>query len=129
MVDIEINGSKLRPVLVELGRCFSLFPNLHTVKIITKLNTMYADTTTAAERGFDAKVPYPQIRSAILSPSIYPLLAACPNLESLTTFGKARFFLTYIKGLTALRELSCSLFLINRWLVPILLGQVLTPQQ
>ena len=60
----------------------------------------------AVKRGFKKKISYPQIRSAILSPSVYPLLAVCPNLESLTTFEESPFLLTFIKGLPALQKLS-----------------------
>ena len=78
----------------------------------------------AVKRGFKKKISYPQIRSAILSPSVYPLLAVCPNLESLTTFEESPFLLTFIKGLPALQKLSCplSLFTAAGSFVPILFG-------
>lgn len=86
---------------------------------------MYTDDTviTAAKRGFKKTTSYPQIRSVIIPPLIYPLIAACPNLESLTTWETPSFFLpALVKGLTAQRQLSCSLLDAIRWFVPILFG-------
>jgi len=115
IVDAEINDSTFRPVFVELGRCFSLFPNLHTVKIVTKFlqKSSGEKAMAAARRGFKKSIHYPQIRSAILYPWDFPLLAACPNLESLAIFPvfpepPFQVLLKFMKGLTALQDLTCS---------------------
>jgi len=122
-VDVEINAATLRPVFVELGRCFSLFPNLHTVKIVTKFpqhSTDLEKAIAAAKRGFKRSTPYPQIRSVVLSPSGYPLLAACPNLESLATFPrKSEYLLKFTKWRTTLQNLTCSFLTANGWFVAI----------
>lgn len=114
MVNIEINAAPFRPVFDGLCQCFSLFPNLHTVRIITKFSRdSYADrlAATAFKCAFIKNIPYPQIRSAILSKSVFPLLAVCPNLESFTTFEPSPVVLTFMKGLPVLQQHLCPLSL------------------
>jgi len=77
----------------------------HHHQILTEPHVLQP-AMAAVKCGFKKKLSYPQIRSAILSPSVYPLLAVCPNLESLTTFEESAFLLTFIKGLPALQKLS-----------------------
>ena len=67
---------------------------------------------SAVKRGFKRSILFPQIRSAILTHPVYPLLAVCPNLESFATSeDQFPFLLKYIRGLTALQKLSCPLSL------------------
>jgi len=83
IANFEVAGFSMKSVLVELGRCFSLFPNLHTVKLDVhndsskRRNTI----TTITSNGF-AKHIYPSIHHVILAPCAYPLLLSCPNVKS-----------------------------------------------
>ena len=113
-VNIEINEASLRPVFVELGHCFSLFPNLHTVKIITRFSGYEGEKAMrAAKRGFKKSVLYPQIRSVIISHAIHPLLAVCPNLESFGSLDYSSSFLNCITAISSLQRLAWPIFLGN----------------
>src|SRR6266545_3466390 len=79
IVNFEITDFSINSVLVELARCFSLFTNLHTVKL-----DMHNSSIRRQDMVFDGfkKHIYPSIRRVILATRAYPLLLSCPNVES-----------------------------------------------
>src|SRR6266545_3119508 len=111
-VDVEITGFALREVFIGLGRSFSLFPNLHTVKIIRHQSRRFYDglsisAQTAWRRGFQRRDRYPQV---LLSPVAYPLLEACPNLRSFEADTAANFgyLLDFLRFTPDIQRVLCS---------------------
>ena len=86
VVNVEITDYSINSVLVELGRCFSLFPNLHTVKLDMDNSSRHWDMVIA--NGFE-KYIYPSIHRVILSHRAYPLLLSCPNVKSVQCISNA----------------------------------------
>jgi len=86
IVNFEITDFSINSVLVELGRCFSLFPNLHTVKLDMHISSRRWDMVVA--NGFE-KYTYPSIHHVILARRAYPLLLSCPNVKSVQCISNA----------------------------------------
>ena len=95
IVNFEVTDFSINSVLVELGRCFSLFPNLHTVKLDMHNSIRRWDMVTL--NPFQKHI-YPSIRHVILVPRAYPLLLSCPNVKSVRCISDAASteLLTYL---------------------------------
>ncbi|KAF8887461.1 hypothetical protein CPB84DRAFT_1786894 [Gymnopilus junonius] len=94
-INIEVVEFSIKPVLVELARCLSLFPNLRHVKIQV-LRTNKAESSLAnIVRSVFSKRKYPQIRSVGICDVSYPFLSACPEAHSVSwrwsNFNQFRF--------------------------------------
>jgi len=107
IVNFEITDSSINSVLVELGRCFSLFPNLHTVKLDMHNSSRHRDMVMA--NGFE-KYIYPSIHRVILAHRAYPLLLSCPNVKSVQCISNVTTaeLLTYLPKLPCIESVGCS---------------------
>lgn len=84
MVNIEVVEFSIEPVLVELARCLSLFPNLRAVKLkLLRTNKTVKSLTGVVRRVF-SKRKYPQIRSVGICDLSYPFLSSCPGARSVS---------------------------------------------
>jgi len=108
IVNFEITDSSINSVLVELGRCFSLFPNLHTVKLDMH-NSFFRDWDMVMVNGFEKHI-YPSIHRVVLAHRAYPLLLSCPNVKSvqcITNVATAEL-LTYLPKLSCIESVGCT---------------------
>ena len=83
IVNLNIRNYSVLPVVKELARCFDMFPNLHSVRLQISYNP------NERSQGYRSEVnrvfcnrSYPQIRSAIVSESVYDFLACCPQIRT-----------------------------------------------
>ena len=84
-VDILFGEYSIETVLVELARCLSLFPNLHTVQISLsaddysrRLRVGRRSLNEIFEQTFE-KYSYPQIRNVFVMPLSVSFIASCPQ--------------------------------------------------
>ncbi|KDR85673.1 hypothetical protein GALMADRAFT_234678 [Galerina marginata CBS 339.88] len=84
VINVEVKDYSVGPLLAELARSISLFPNLHTVKLQV---THHLNSDVPTRKAF-SKYSYPQIRSLILCRCAYPLLRSCPQARSIRTTEK-----------------------------------------
>ena len=64
----------------ELARCLALFPNLHTLQILGRIEGQ----THAKFKAFFSKITLPGVRTLVVStPAAVPVIASCPGVTRL----------------------------------------------
>ena len=82
-LDIYIPKNSIKTVLLELARCLSLFPNLHTVQLDifpTSVRRINGPMEGIFEETFK-NYSYPQIRNVFVTASSVSFLASCPQAK------------------------------------------------
>ncbi|KDR68727.1 hypothetical protein GALMADRAFT_231053 [Galerina marginata CBS 339.88] len=80
VINVEVTKYSGDAVLEELARCMTLFPQLHTVKLLTLNDSKWTWNITAASNKAFSKYSYPQVRTVIVAPATpNALIRSCPR--------------------------------------------------